>query len=189
MFAVAPYPTSFRACTSTAYVLFLTKCFTRSRELVTAVWWATSLWVVPSMTFILYSSIWMLFISWTDEFQLISSEKVLGTTFILGGPGGSEKPKNMINFRFHFSSRSAFFSQIYAVQLEIEFAVSELPRVTNMYFLQTISVHHYSVTSRTGLLGRRLSNHNGFWKQNILKFFFCKRTNDIHSVFKFSTVA
>ena len=30
-----------------------------------------------------------------------------------------------------------------------------------MYFLQTISVHHYSVTSRTGLLGRRLSNHNG----------------------------
>ena len=31
-----------------------------------------------------------------------------------------------------------------------------------------------------GSLGRRLSNHNGFWKQQILQFFFfCKRTNNI----------
>ena len=37
----------------------------------------------------------------------------------------------------------------------------------------------YSATSRTGALGRRLSIHNGFWKQTILKFF-GKRTTNIH---------
>ena len=32
------------------------------------------------------------------------------------------------------------------------------------------SYNDYSATARTGALGRRLSNHNGFWKQKILKF-------------------
>ena len=36
----------------------------------------------------------------------------------------------------------------------------------------------YIVTTRTGALGRRLSNHKVFWKQKILKFF-CKQTNKI----------
>ena len=37
---------------------------------------------------------------------------------------------------------------------------------------------NYSATTRTGALGTRLSNHNVFWKQKIL-FFFFKRTNKI----------
>ena len=37
---------------------------------------------------------------------------------------------------------------------------------------------NYSATTRTGALGTRLSNHNVFWKQKILIFFF-KRTNKI----------
>ena len=32
------------------------------------------------------------------------------------------------------------------------------------------NVEYCSATTRTGALGRRLSNHNGFWKQKILKF-------------------
>ena len=35
-----------------------------------------------------------------------------------------------------------------------------------------------SSTTRTGALGRRLSNHNGFWEQKFLKFI-SKQTNDI----------
>ena len=35
---------------------------------------------------------------------------------------------------------------------------------------------YFSATSRTGTPERRLSNHNVFWKQKILKVF-CKRTN------------
>ena len=37
----------------------------------------------------------------------------------------------------------------------------------------------YSAITRIWALGRRLSNHNVFWKQMILKFF-CKRTNNVH---------
>ena len=36
----------------------------------------------------------------------------------------------------------------------------------------------YSADTQTSTLGRRLFNHNFFWKQKILKFF-CKRTNKI----------
>ena len=36
----------------------------------------------------------------------------------------------------------------------------------------------YSWTTRTGALERRLSSHNDFWKEKILKYF-CKRTNKI----------
>ena len=44
----------------------------------------------------------------------------------------------------------------------------------------------YSVDTETGTLGRRLSNHNIFWKQKILKFL-CKQTNKI-KVFNYATV-
>ena len=61
---------------------------------------------------------------------------------------------------------------------------------------------YYSATARTRALETRLSNHNVFLKQKILKFCFCKRTNNIHKFegcslrvqvssksLKFSTVA
>ena len=38
----------------------------------------------------------------------------------------------------------------------------------------------YSSTTRTGALGRSLSNHNGILKTKDSRFFFCKRTNNIH---------
>ena len=34
----------------------------------------------------------------------------------------------------------------------------------------------YSATTQTGALQTRVSNHNVFWKQKVLKFF-CKQTN------------
>ena len=40
------------------------------------------------------------------------------------------------------------------------------------------SYNDYSATARTGALGRRLFNNDGFWKQNFFKFF-CKGTNKI----------
>ena len=43
-----------------------------------------------------------------------------------------------------------------------------------------------SVTTQTGALGRRLSNHNHFWKQKILKFF-GKQANKIQ-VFNYALV-
>ena len=38
----------------------------------------------------------------------------------------------------------------------------------------------HSATTWIGALGWRLSNHIGFWKQRILKFFFGQQTNNIH---------
>ena len=35
----------------------------------------------------------------------------------------------------------------------------------------------YSATTQTGALQTRVSNHNVFWKQKVLKFF-CKQTNE-----------
>ena len=48
----------------------------------------------------------------------------------------------------------------------------------------------YSATTETGTLGRRLSNHNVFWKQDSQFFFFGKRTNKINyaAVENFKTV-
>ena len=40
------------------------------------------------------------------------------------------------------------------------------------------SYNDYSATARTGALGRRLFNNDGFWKQKFFKFF-CKGTNKI----------
>ena len=40
------------------------------------------------------------------------------------------------------------------------------------------SYNDYSATARTGALGRRLSNNDGFWKRKFFKFF-CKGTNKI----------
>ena len=40
------------------------------------------------------------------------------------------------------------------------------------------SYNDYSATARTGALGIRLFNNDGFWKQNFFKFF-CKGTNKI----------
>ena len=39
----------------------------------------------------------------------------------------------------------------------------------------------YKATTRTGALGRGLSNNNDFWKKDskVFFFFFCKRTNEI----------
>ena len=40
----------------------------------------------------------------------------------------------------------------------------------------------YGATTRTGALGRRLSNHNGFWKKKGVLSFFGKRNNNIHEL-------
>ena len=40
----------------------------------------------------------------------------------------------------------------------------------------------YGATTRTGALGRRLSNHNGFWKKKGVLSFFGKRNNKIHEL-------
>ena len=48
--------------------------------------------------------------------------------------------------------------------------------ITRSYSLWNL--RNYSATTRTGVLGWRLSNHNGFWKTKTL-IFFCKRTNKI----------
>ena len=45
------------------------------------------------------------------------------------------------------------------------------------YFIACI--HYYSADTPARTLGRRLSNHNIFWKQKILKIFSCKWTNKI----------
>ena len=48
---------------------------------------------------------------------------------------------------------------------------------TYVFFYLFCQFTLYSETTRTGTLGRRLSNHKGFWTQKILNFF-CKRTNN-----------
>ena len=45
--------------------------------------------------------------------------------------------------------------------------ISKIIRVSRHLNLENV----YSATTRTGALGRRLCNHNGFRKQKILKFF------------------
>ena len=56
--------------------------------------------------------------------------------------------------------------------------LKRLSHLYNVFHTTTKTVLSYSATARTGALGR-LSNHNSFWKQKILKFF-CKRTDNIH---------
>ena len=48
----------------------------------------------------------------------------------------------------------------------------------------TVLLH--SAKTQTKLLGRRLPNHNVFWKQKIINFF-CKQTNNIQ-IFNYKTV-
>ena len=48
----------------------------------------------------------------------------------------------------------------------------------------TVLLH--SAKTQTKLLGRRLPNHNVFWKQKIIKFF-CKQTNNTQ-IFNYKTV-
>ena len=51
--------------------------------------------------------------------------------------------------------------------------ISKIIRVSRHLTLRLslLWVNVYSATTQTGALGRRLSNHNGFPKQKILKFF------------------
>ena len=48
--------------------------------------------------------------------------------------------------------------------------LKRLSHLYNVFHTATKIFLSYSATARTGALGRRLSNHKGFWKQKIQDF-------------------